>query len=299
MSEGYLQRKRHSMKRLALVVVAAIATAVAPIAMASASSHKTKTVSLSGGQSASVTCSGKSLSVTKSGNKAVLVCASRTVKAPVTAPPVAPKQSPFLSGNAHPQFPAGPAGQVSVVYQAPISPQQGGGTSVPIVLDNNSSKAVAHVNISATAKDATGKIVGSGSSQGTAPSVIQPGEWTLAYIFFGSAPDLSSSDTLSFTVNTTPADTSPYNTAAIQVTQANLSGSAITGGVQNTTGHEVTGPIAVDVYCFDGAGHPFDTQREFTAGSGDLAPNATDSFEITFYNQQCPSYLVGASGYYK
>jgi len=60
-------------------VVAAIATAVAPLAVASASSRKTshKTVSLSGGQSVSVTCSGKSLSVTKSGNKAVLVCAAR------------------------------------------------------------------------------------------------------------------------------------------------------------------------------------------------------------------------------
>lgn len=77
------------MKRLVLVVVAAIATVVAPLAVAGASSHKTilKTVSLSGSQSVSVTCSGKSLSVTKSGNVAVLVCASRTVKASVKAPP--------------------------------------------------------------------------------------------------------------------------------------------------------------------------------------------------------------------
>jgi hypothetical protein len=67
-----------------------MATALAPLAVASASSHKTsnKTVSLSGGQSVSVTCSGKSLSVTKSGNVAVLVCAKRPVKASVKAPPV-------------------------------------------------------------------------------------------------------------------------------------------------------------------------------------------------------------------
>ena len=83
------------MKRLVLVVIAAIATAVAPLAVASASSHKTshKTVSLSGGQSVSVTCSGKSLSMTKSGNVAVLVCASRPVKAPATAPPSQPLPS--------------------------------------------------------------------------------------------------------------------------------------------------------------------------------------------------------------
>jgi len=77
------------MKRLALVLAAAMATTVVPLAMAGASTHKTshKTVSLSGGQSVSVTCSGKSLSVTKSGNGAVLVCASQPVKAPATAAP--------------------------------------------------------------------------------------------------------------------------------------------------------------------------------------------------------------------
>lgn len=112
----------------------------------------------------------------------VVALSGKNTKAPQTAKSAAitkkstvPAQSSFLAGNAHPQFPAGPAGQVSVVYQAPISPQQNG-TVVPIVLDNNSSKAVAHVDISGTAKDATGKIVGSGSSQGTSPSVINPGQ---------------------------------------------------------------------------------------------------------------------------
>ncbi len=81
--------KRHSRKRLVLIVVAAIATAVTPLAVASASSQKTnhKTVSLSGGQSVSVTCSGKSLSVTRSGNVEVVVCASGPVKVPASASP--------------------------------------------------------------------------------------------------------------------------------------------------------------------------------------------------------------------
>ena len=100
-------------------------------------------------------------------------------------------------------------------------------------------------------------------------------------------------------MSTSPADTSPYNTAAVQVTQANMSSDSLTGGVQNTTGHMVTGPISVDAYCFDPNGHPVYEQSGFTSGSGDLAPNATDSFELNFYGQQCSSYLVGASGYYK
>lgn len=211
---------------------------------------------------------------------------------------VVPTQSSFLAGNAHPQFPAGPAGKVSVVYQAPISPQQYG-TTVPIVLANNSSKAVAHVDISGTAKNAAGKIVGSGASQGTFPSVIKPGQWALAFIFFESGNELDPSDTMSFRVNTSPADTSSYNTAAVQVTQANMSSGSITGGVQNTTGHAVTGPVSVDVYCFDANGHPTYEQGGFTSSSGDLTPNATDSYQINFSDQQCSSYLVGASGYYK
>lgn len=211
---------------------------------------------------------------------------------------VVPTQSSFLAGTAHPHFPAGAAGQVSVVYQAPISPQQNG-TLVPIVFDNNTSKAVAHVDFSATAKDPTGKIVGSGDSQGTEPSVIQPGQWALAYIYFESAGDLAANDTMTFNVTTMPADTSPYNTAAIQVTQANLSGTSVTGGVQNTTGQTVTGPISVDLYCFDSAGHPDYVQKGFTSGSGDLAAGANDSFQIGLYGSTCSSYLVGASGFYK
>jgi hypothetical protein len=89
------------MKRLVLVAVAAIATVVAPLAVASASTHKTshKALSLSGGQSVSISCSGKSLSVTKSGNAAVLVCASAPVKSPAKAPPATapPVTTPALT----------------------------------------------------------------------------------------------------------------------------------------------------------------------------------------------------------
>jgi hypothetical protein len=67
----------------------------------SASSYQTsnKTVGLSGGQSVSITRSGKSLSVAKSGNAAKVVCASRPVKTPATAPPATapPVTTPALT----------------------------------------------------------------------------------------------------------------------------------------------------------------------------------------------------------
>ncbi|MBO0732088.1 MAG: hypothetical protein J2P57_22700, partial [Acidimicrobiaceae bacterium] len=141
---------------------------------------------------------------------------------------------------------------------------------------------------------------GIGSSHGTSPPVIQPGEWALAAISFPSAARLSTSDTMSFNVKAPPAASSSFNAAAIEVTQANLSGSAIRGGVRNTTGKMVTGPVIVDVYCFDEASKPVYTQGGSTSGAaGDLAPNATEPFQINISGQLCPSYLVGASGHHR
>jgi hypothetical protein len=194
--------------------------------------------------------------------------------------------------------PAGAPGHVSVVYQAPIQPQSVG-TSVPIVFRNNTSGAIAHVDVSATAKDLTGKIVASGSSQGTDPSTVQPGQRAFAYIYFQSGTTLAANDTLSFTFQSTPASTDSFNTAAIQVTQANLSGSSIAGGVQNTTGHPVQGPISVHAYCLNSAGDPTSDVTGFTSSSsGDLAPDATGSFQLDLNDLNCPSFLVGASGFY-
>lgn len=208
-------------------------------------------------------------------------------------------QSTLLAGNARPQYPAGTPGQIAVVYQAPIQPKSVG-TVVPIVLRNNTSAAVAHVEVSATAKDQGGKIVASGSSQGTDPSTIQPGQWALAFIYFEPGSALSTVDTLSFTFQSMPASTDSFNTATIQVTQANLSGSSIAGGVQNTTGHLVQGPISVHAYCLNSAGDPASEVGGFTSGlSGDLASSATDSFQLNLFDQECASFLVAASGYYK
>jgi hypothetical protein len=207
-------------------------------------------------------------------------------------------QSTLLAGNAHPKYPRGAPGQVSIVYQAPIQPQPTG-TSVPIVFRNNTSAAIAHVDVSATAKDPTGKIVASGASQGTDPSTVQPGQRAFAFIYFESGTDLTSNDTLSFSFQTTPASTESFNTAAIQVTQANLSGSSIAGGVQNRTGHPVEGPISVHAYCLNSSGDPTSVVTGFTSSStGNLAPDATDSFQLDLYDQSCQSFLVGASGYY-
>ena len=184
--------------------------------------------------------SSKSSTATSTPPTTPVAPATPTTPAPSPTVPVA-AQSTYLGGNAHPTYPAGTPGKVSVVYQAPISPQPNGTTTVPIVFRNDTKAGVSHVDISASATDATGKIVASGMSQGTDPSVVQPGQWAYAFIYFAPGTALAATNKLSnFSFNTSPADTSSYNTAPVQVTQANLSGTSIAGGVKNTTGHTVT-----------------------------------------------------------
>lgn len=239
-------------------------------------------------------CGGLSANSSTSASSPSSIAAAPQHATAATAP-----QSAFLTGNAHPQYPAGRQGQVSVVYQAPIQPQTVG-TLVPVVFRNNTSATIAHVSVSSTAKDRAGKIVASGASQGTDPSVVKSGQWAFAFVYFQPGSALAADDTLSFTFQSMPASTEAFNTAAIRVTQANLSGSTIAGGVQNTTGNPVRGPISVHAYCLDSSGDPASVAIGFTSTlSSGLTSNATDSFQLNLTDQKCSSFLVGASGYYK
>lgn len=88
--------------------------------------------------------------------------------------------SGLLGGNAKPNFPDGDPGEVSVVQVGPLDPDQG---ILLFAFRNNTSQGISHVDWAATARSG-GKIVSTGSSQGTEPAQVQPGEVGLGYIFF-------------------------------------------------------------------------------------------------------------------
>ena len=77
-------------KKFILVAVAAIALTAAPLAFAGAASNQHAAVKLSGGQSVTVTCSGKSLTAAKSSKTMKLTCVPNTPKPRATTAP-APK----------------------------------------------------------------------------------------------------------------------------------------------------------------------------------------------------------------
>lgn len=187
-----------------------------------------------------------------------------------------------LGGTATPIFEAGEPGEVSVVQIGAFDDTSFGGT-LPFAFRNNTSAAIAHVDWTATAR-VDSSIVATGSSQGTAPSIVQPGEVGLAYIFFEEASAIAGDTEFEFQASTSPAEPTPYNTAPMTVTEASLINESIVGGADNKTGESTTGPYSVSVYCFDGgtiAGHTSGFTEQDT-----IAVDATGTFTVGLYDMK-------------
>lgn len=197
----------------------------------------------------------------------------------------------LMSGTATPDFPEGEPGEVSVVQVGPFD-----GSSLLFAYRNNTDVGISHIDWSATARSG-GKIVATGSSQGGTPAQVPPGGVGLAYIYFGSDTNLPTDAEYEFSENHMPADTSPYNSAPFVITETNNVGGSIVGAAVNRTGSRITGPYSVNVYCFDG-NDLTSSARSFTEQSGDLEDGGTVSFTADLHGEQCPTYLVGVSGWF-
>lgn len=216
-----------------------------------------------------------------------------TEEAPEEVKPLPFNASGLLAGNAAPEFEAGKPGELSVVHVGKKIADQG---VLLFAFRNNTDEAVAHVDWSATARSA-GSVVGSGSSQGTDPSVVQPGEVALSYIYFDNIEAIPDDAEYEFSATSNKADTSSFNTAALKVTEANLVGESIVGEAVNEGGADATGPFGVSVYCFKG-----DEMVDHVMGytdQDDAADGKSVSFSEELYGKKCSTFAVGVSGYFK
>jgi hypothetical protein len=230
-----------------------------------------------------------------------------TTPANQAKPPVraaAPSVQPFnvggyLAGNTKPTFPAGEPGQVSIVAQGPLEKVPAGGASLPIAFRNNTGAAISHVDFIATAR-LNGKLVASGKSQGAIPAQVQPGEVGFSYIYFGDSKSMADTGLkYEFTAETSPADTSSYNTAPLTVGEVTNNGSSIVGTAVNKTGKALAGPGSVQVYCFAGNKLTADVLAFADQGTNDIAAGAKVSFTVDLYDTKCDKFTVGVSGYYE
>ena len=206
--------------------------------------------------------------------------------------PAAPDASPYvvafgdLTGVS---FPAGDPGVVSIIIQGTTIQRDG---TVSIVIRNNTNKAVGPIEIAGTARDSSEKIVGSGSSQGMNPTVVDPGEIAFGYVYFDS--DLAGTQpTFKFTVSSRPV--SSYFRPLL-VNEIYLVGEKILGSVTNSSESDVKGPISADVICFGSDGNILRTHSDYVAPD-ELPAGATGSFAVDLFRDACPSGLLASSGY--
>jgi hypothetical protein len=201
--------------------------------------------------------------------------------------------SGLLGGTALPNLADGDPGKVSVVQVGPLQKESG---ALIFAFRNNTTDGISDVDWTATARSG-GSIVATGSSQGTIPAQVKPGETGLAYIYFDNSAVIPDDAEYEFTVSTTPIDTSFFNTAPLKVTDATLVGDSIVGSAANQTGEGLTGPYSVPVYCFEGdqLTSQFTTYAE---QDGDIADGGTVTFSAPLYGDVCASYVVGVNGYF-
>lgn len=216
-----------------------------------------------------------------------------------TAPtqPVPEGQPSNLAGNVRPTFPQGTAGQVALVYSAPVTQNQNGFEDVPFVVRNNTSKPVTDISVATTVLSGSTVIASGQGDDGTNPIIVEPGEWALGYIDYSNTADFKSTDKVQYSVQSSPTpDPDPID-ADVTVTQANNVGQSITGLVKNTAKTAVEAPIQITAYCFNSAGKPNAVQTGDTnQTSGNIAVGATSSYEIDLFNPGCKSLLVGGQG---
>jgi hypothetical protein len=200
----------------------------------------------------------------------------------------------FIFSDVPIAIPEGEAGKLSVVMVG--RPSRG---SVPVVIRNRTANPLAGMEVSGTARNASGTLVGSGSSQGFVPENVKSGEWAFGYVFFGIEP-LPADAKFDLTA-TGKAPSSLFASVDLRVQEVNRAsasygGTKLVGILSNPTNKEVKGPISVDVMCFDGA-MPIATVRGFT-NADSAAPNGTVPFSVDLpRDSPCRSFAVGGSGH--
>lgn len=204
--------------------------------------------------------------------------------------------SPGLHLSSAIEIPAGTGSDLEVVMMAPTD-----GSSVPVVVRNNTSEVVYRIELSGTARDDAGTLVASGSSQRVAPSYVQPGEWAFASVYFGMNV-LDGDETFDFNVTSSGSGPGFFGGSVdLEVTEAEYGQGDFTdriiGIVANRTDGTVSGPVSVDVACF-ADGNLVDVFGSFTDGD-DIGPGSSDSFTVDLYGLEatCDVFAVGASGY--
>ena len=198
----------------------------------------------------------------------------------------------FVGGNQSPILEDGDPDTVAVLTVG--EPQ---GSIIPMVFRNNMDQSIFGVSVSTVGRAADGTLIATGSDQGLNPYIVNPGEIFFGYIYFGSNANLANIIDFDFNVDATfvNPDMEIYK-RDFEVLEHNQTGNQIVGLLKNSSEALITGPIGVNVICFNQEGDILGHYSSFT-DSDRANPGASISFNIDLLEKDCPIYLIASSGY--
>lgn len=215
-----------------------------------------------------------------------------TCAAILVAPAAA--SSPLHAIGGAPTVPKGKPGSLTVVEAGTYT-----GTTLPIVIRNNTRQAVGSVKVTATAYVGR-KLVATGSDQGTKPAVVAKGGLAIGYIYFGNT-QLPAGATIHYTATgSTPGGS--FSATDLPITTANYTGGKLVGIAHNRTGKKVSGPLGVYATCFSAAGK-VEAMETGYADADNAPPGADAPFTLDFTSfgtaaaPTCAHILVAMTGY--
>ena len=208
------------------------------------------------------------------------------------ATPAGPEQgSRYLAGDALPLLPPGHPSVVDVVaIGAPVRDW-----FVPIVLRNNTAETVVLTNVSGTAHDASGALLGSAEAFSfITPSIVPAGQVALAHLEFNSADPIPADAVLAFEATAAPLATAQVLRQDLEIVEAMQEADRLVGLARNGTDEALIGKITVLGLCFDAAGVIQGDYAGF-ADKVDLGPGETAPFTVRLAGTgPCEAFLIGA-----
>ena len=225
---------------------------------------------------------------------------TRLVETVITAPPPPTSPPPPTAEIDPTAYIAGsniipddlPAGDPGLVVIAAGPPSDFG--VIPVVIRNNTDAPVYNLEISATARDAAGSVLGTGPGRDIVPALVPPGGIAFGRILFEDTP--LDGATIEYLVTGEPDPGTIFIRRNLEVIEHNLVGGNVVGTLLNSNTAALD-LINVAVICFDDALTPTTARDSYTdQESVEAGAQLPFSVDLLGDEAQCGRYLLAARG---
>jgi hypothetical protein len=228
---------------------------------------------------------------------AAVLAAWAAVSAGAASPP-----SPLATVGGLPKLPAGAPGKIAVVAQGKYG-SYSTGTVLPVVVRNNTRRAVTGIHVAGSAVDAKGNVVAGGEDDGAQPVTVPPGGLAIDFVRFGGA-NLPTSTRFKLIVTDTPSEavTGFSKQVDISIPSVRYTRGKVVGTAKNTTRKRVSRPVVVLAACFNRSNALVTLGKAFGARSS-AGVGQTIPFSVDFTRggkrpaPACAHVLVSMTGY--